>query len=594
MELCKQDEDATPAMKELHVESTEALAYLCQLLAGSTWLALDTEFIREKTYYPVFCLLQVCNGAVAATVDVLALHAHLDPLVQILYDQRVLKIFHAPSQDLEIFHKEFGDVPRPLFDTQLAAMALGKGYQKSYGDLVKHVLGIHLEKKESRTDWAARPLRKAQIRYALDDVVYLGPLRDRLHGMLAERGREHWLADDFEELANPATYAVKLEDAWTGVKRTGALKGKERAVLQAMARWREAEAQRCNKPRKWVLKDETLVDLARIMPRSLAELRNIQGISENILRRHGSHMLSVIQHGMTRPAEDFPDAPEKAPCLSAHQECIVDLLSTCLKLIAGECHISSAGLCSKRDLGWLVKGSRDLAVLKGWRRSLAGEQLLEVLGGKWGVGMVDGKMALIPLHALPSSSPSPSPSPLSEPSPPATTQASSSASASLHSSSLSSYPSSSSCTPPCATSRSSDSPLPYSSFPSSAAPSSPISALSAPSPSSPSSPSSFSPSSPSSSSSPSSPSSHSASTSSFSCSASPREQHSPPLNRSEHSPAKKKGHRKHRGRGRSRNASSHQSVRSSPYPSPSSSSPLQRSSNSPAAMDVCDSSSGAV
>ena len=195
-------------MQELYIDTPAQLQELCDRISGSTWLALDTEFAREKTYYPVLCLLQLCNGELAACIDPLNL-TDLTPLLEILVDPKVLKIFHAGRQDLEIFYHRWGRLPQPLFDTQIAAALLGLGDQIGYAPLVQQLLGRELEKGHTRTDWSRRPLDPEQLRYALDDVIYLGEVHRLLAARLREQEREHWLEDEFRELADPAT-ALKL------------------------------------------------------------------------------------------------------------------------------------------------------------------------------------------------------------------------------------------------------------------------------------------------------------------------------------------------------------------------------------------------
>ena len=239
-------------MEELYIDSHAALEALCTRLSGTEWLALDTEFIRERTYYPRLCLLQVSNGDVAACIDPLAID-DLGPLLDILFDSRTLKILHAARQDLEIFLHDYQRLPMPVFDTQPAAALLGHGDQIGYANLVKQLLQVDLPKDQSCTDWSQRPLDEQQRRYALDDVIYLGQLYLHLRGNLFDRERLQWLAADFAPLADPATYYPDPNDMWQRTKGRQQLRGRQLAVLQRRAAWRETEARARDLPRMWVL-----------------------------------------------------------------------------------------------------------------------------------------------------------------------------------------------------------------------------------------------------------------------------------------------------------------------------------------------------
>ncbi len=236
-------------MQEIYVDSPAGLDALCKQLQDSEWLALDTEFIREKTYYPRLCLFQVSNGDVAACVDPLRLD-DLQPLLDVLYDGRILKILHAARQDLEIFLHDYQRLPMPIFDTQPAAALLGYGDQIGYANLVKLMLDVDLPKDQSRTDWMQRPLDPQQQRYALDDVIYLGRLYLHMRANLFDRERLQWLAADFAPLADPETYYPDPMLMWRRIKGRQPLRGRQLAVLQQLAAWREREARRRDLPRK--------------------------------------------------------------------------------------------------------------------------------------------------------------------------------------------------------------------------------------------------------------------------------------------------------------------------------------------------------
>jgi len=368
-------------MQEIFVDTPEALAELATQLAGSEWLALDTEFIREKTYWPRLCLIQVSNGEIAAGIDVLALD-DLGPLLEVLFEGHVLKVFHAARQDLEIFLHDWGRLPLPLFDTQPAAALLGHGDQIGYARLVKEVLDVDLAKDQSRTDWSLRPLDKAQLRYALDDVIYLGQLYTEMRGSLSDRDRLQWLAADFADLADPATYLPDPMRVWRKVKGRQPLRGNQLAVLQHLAAWREERARELDRPRKWILKDEVLVDLARRAPKDLAGLGKIRGLEPGVIRNQGDSLLELIAAARELPREQWPSDGRPGAPLSHPQEALADLLSAALRLVAEQHQLSPTAIANRKELEKLVRGERDIELLHGWRRAVAGDTLLAVLEGR--------------------------------------------------------------------------------------------------------------------------------------------------------------------------------------------------------------------
>ncbi len=382
-------------MQELFVDTPEGLVDLAAQLAGSEWLALDTEFIREKTYWPRLCLIQVSNGEIAAGVDVLALD-DLKPLLDVLYDGHIIKVFHAARQDLEIFLHDWGHIPLPLFDTQPAAALLGHGDQIGYAKLVKAVLGVNLPKDQSRTDWSLRPLDQAQLRYALDDVIYLGQLYTEMRGSLSERDRLQWLAADFADLADPATYLPDPMLTWKKVKGRQPLRGAQLAVLQQLAAWREQRARELDRPRKWILKDEVLTDLARRTPKDMTSLGKVRGLEPGIIRNQGEALLALIAAGRATPKAQWPSDRRPGAPLSHQQEALVDLLSAALRLIAAEHQLSPTAIANRKDLDKLVRGEQDIELLHGWRRTVAGEPLLAVAHGEWQLLITESGPQLIP------------------------------------------------------------------------------------------------------------------------------------------------------------------------------------------------------
>jgi ribonuclease D len=378
-----------PAVQERFVDNSEDLARLCQDLHDSEWIALDTEFIREKTYFPRLCLVQVCNGEVAACVDPLALES-LDPLLEVLYDGRILKVLHAARQDLEIFLHDYRRIPLPVFDTQPAAALLGHGDQVGYANLVKQLLHVALPKDQSRTDWSRRPLDSSQLRYALDDVIYLGELYLHMRGHLFDRERLQWLAADFAPLADPRTYYPDPTSMWQRTKGRQALRGRQLAVLQALAAWRESEARNRDLPRKWIVKDDVMIELSRRLPRDLTGLAKIRGLEPGQIRREGEVLLELIEQAAQLPREQWPTDPTRSRPLDARQEAMVDLLTAALRLIADEQKLSPMAIASRKELEKLVRGDDDCALRSGWRHSVAGQRLVAVMQGKQSVVIDDG------------------------------------------------------------------------------------------------------------------------------------------------------------------------------------------------------------
>ncbi len=380
-------------MLELHIDTSEQLQELCNRLAGSAWLALDTEFIRDKTYYPKFCLLQISNGSVAASVDPLAIE-DLGELIDIIYDSSTVKIFHAGRQDLEIFHQLWGRLPQPLFDTQLAATLLGLGNQIGYGNLVQKITGRDLEKGHSRTDWSQRPLSKEQLRYALDDVIYLGEIYLDISARLKSLGRERWLQEDFNELTNPATYSIDPDAMWQRIKGNQHLKGVRTAILQKLAAWRERQAEQSDRPRRWIMKDEVLIELSRRQPKDIKELEGIRGLEPGTIKRNGASILKLINDSKELPKEQWPKIKRRPAPLNPNQEAVIDLLQCCLRLVAEQEEITPSALAGRKELEQLVMDRSDSELLHGWRKALVGDVLLDVLAGKISPVIEQGKMKL--------------------------------------------------------------------------------------------------------------------------------------------------------------------------------------------------------
>ncbi len=380
-------------MQELFIDTPDQLQNLCARLAGSKWLALDTEFLREKSYYPKFCLLQIANEQIAACIDPLAA-GDFSALMPLLEDPDITKVFHAGRQDLEIFHQLWNTLPTPLFDTQLAAMLTGHGDQIGYAALVQKLLGITLDKSHSRTDWSLRPLAREQQRYALDDVIYLGRIYLQLKAELERLGRTHWLADDFKTLATPATYQIDPQQQWQRIRGRQHLKGVQLAILQSLACWREETAIKRNKPKGWIIKDDVLLELARRKPKDKTALSRTRGLERHTIERHGDTLLELISDSSRLPAERWPREKAQTPRLTTEQDAMVDILMCSVRLLAKKQQLSPQALATRKELEQLATGSQDLAFLSGWKKAVIGNDLQKVVAGELWPHPINGQICL--------------------------------------------------------------------------------------------------------------------------------------------------------------------------------------------------------
>ncbi|HRX70608.1 MAG: ribonuclease D [Candidatus Competibacteraceae bacterium] len=358
----------------LYIVDQPALIEFCAGLNGASWLALDTEFIREQTFYPQLCLIQIASADYLACIDPIALPS-LEPLLTVLCNPAITKILHAAYQDLEIFHHLHGEVPAPVFDTQLAALVLGYGNQVGYANLVEQMLGVTLDKEHTRADWRRRPLPPEWLAYAIDDVRYLPELYRRQQAMLAERGWQMALNEDFMALTDPARYRSDPREAWRRVRDHQRLRGVQRAVLRALAAWREEQANRHDRPRRWILSDAILLNLAQRMPGNLEDLARIPGLPSSTLRQHGAAFLEYIAAARAEPPEQWPAPQPRRLRLTAKQAARVDDLLQWIADRASECSIPPQALANRRDVEQWLTGL-DSPLRHGWRAA--------VLGPHWG------------------------------------------------------------------------------------------------------------------------------------------------------------------------------------------------------------------
>lgn len=376
-----------------YIESGEQLRAFCARAAGSSVLAIDTEFIREKTYYPKLCLLQLATDDEVAIVDPLAV-SDLSPLVPLMTDPDTVKLLHAGGQDLEIIYRELGVLPDNLFDVQVAAALLGQSQQAGLASIVSAFLGISLKKSDSFTDWAMRPLAPSQISYAAEDVIYLPKLHRVMSFKLKEMGRQHWLDDDFQAMCDPARYDEDPFERYKRLKRGNQLTRKQSAAAREVAAWREVEARKRDIPRKWVLTDEQIVESCKREPKTIDELFLVRGMRNSLSTRDARQVIQLMGKAFaadpeTWPKQEMPSAPER------NVDSAVDLLTALVRVRAKEENIAMQTLASHGDLVQVARGHFEgTSVMHGWRKKILGDDMAALLDGKVSMRLVNGELAL--------------------------------------------------------------------------------------------------------------------------------------------------------------------------------------------------------
>jgi ribonuclease D len=375
------------------INDTDALAALCKTLRAQPFVTIDTEFLRDKTYYPQLCLVQLAGPDTGAhAVDPLAKGISLDPLVELLYDDNAVKVFHAARQDLEIVYNLTNDIPQALFDTQVAAMVCGFGDQVGYNNLVHDICGVRIDKGAQFTDWSRRPLSERQLSYALDDVTYLRDVYLKLDAQLVSQKRRDWVREEMAVLLDTATYANDPDRAWQRIKiRTD--KPQALAVLKEVAAWREREAQRRNVPRNRVVRDETLGDIAIHPPRNAQDLSGIRGFSADMARgRLGQGVLDAVQKGLAVPKAEAPK-PEQKLRFPQDATPVLEMLKMLLRIQCSEHDVAAKLVASGNDLELLaLDDAADIPALKGWRRDVFGAEALRLKHGEIALSLHKGRI----------------------------------------------------------------------------------------------------------------------------------------------------------------------------------------------------------
>lgn len=365
----------------MYVTDQESLEAFVERARSSEVLAIDTEFLREKTYRAKLCLLQLATDDEVAIVDPFAVD-DLAAIVPLLEDPSITKLFHAGTQDLEILYHDLGVVPHPLFDTQVAAALLGCTQQVGYGALVHSICGVTLKKTDSYTDWSQRPLTESQLEYAADDVVYLPELYREMRRRLEEKGRLEWLAPDFAELEDPSHYEQDPYDRFRRLRRVNQLSGRQLALAREVAAWREEQAMKRNIPRKWVLSDEQVVEVCKREARTIDELYMVRGVRSHVPTREARTLVERMRKAAALPKDRWP-VLDRAAKSERNVDAEVDLMNALVRLRARESDIAMQTLASHGDLCKVARGHVDeVAVLRGWRREIVGEDLLDLLAGR--------------------------------------------------------------------------------------------------------------------------------------------------------------------------------------------------------------------
>lgn len=396
------------SLMKIHPLITDSaeLSALCQRLAQAEFVCVDTEFMRENTYWPELCLIQIADTNEAAAIDPLAKDLDLSPLLDLLVDNEdVLKVFHAGGQDVEIIYNLTGKTPHPIFDTQIAMMAISQSEQIGYSNLVESWLGMQIDKGARFTDWSRRPLTERQIEYAIGDVTHLAKIFPKILARLIKTGRGAWLDIEMEKLADPDNYRNDPGVAWQRIKAAGrnpAMLGR----LKALAAWREYEAQDKNIPRGRIARDETLADIASHPPKTQADLAKVRGLSAGWKDNEiGKRLMATLENAKPLSDAELPArAPRGAP-LGKEGALVADLLKLLLKIRSREIDVAARLLARSEDLELLAAGIRDLPLLEGWRFEQFGRDALELVEGKLAFAVIKGRLKMAHIDKIGGSEP---------------------------------------------------------------------------------------------------------------------------------------------------------------------------------------------
>lgn len=377
----------------MYISTYEELSAFSERAARFNAIAVDTEFLRERTYHPRLCLVQVATPDECVVIDVIAID-NLAPLAILMRDEGTVKVFHACSQDMEVLNYTLGALPAPIFDTQIAAAFLGERMQTSYNGMVHAFCGVTLPKSESLTDWSRRPLTPEQIEYALDDVRYLIKAYDVIMERLDESGRASWVLDEIRPLTDRSHYVVDRRVAFKRVKRVNSLTRRQLAVARELAAWREARAEYSNIPRKWLMSDEVLIALSKRPPHDAASLRRVRG-TEQLSDADVAGALSVIARGESCPADKYPFIARTHKPASPELESVIDLMYALIRLVGERSGVATAMIASRDDLVDYVDRPQDSPLREGWRFELVGTLIDDLLNGDIGLTVKDRALEIL-------------------------------------------------------------------------------------------------------------------------------------------------------------------------------------------------------
>ena len=375
------------------IETKSDLIQFIEKISHSDWLALDTEFLREKTYYAKLCLIQIeSSDGLRACIDPISID-DISPLTDLLNDNKITKVFHAAHQDLEILLQMTGSVPSPIFDTQVAASVLGIGDHMAYARLVEALTGTILSKAQSRTNWAQRPLKPAQLDYAIDDVRYLAQVYPKMLKQLQSKDRLQWLDKDFEQAADPQTYAINADQRWKKVRGLQVLKRPQLAILKNLTAWRENKAEQSDVPRKWIIGDEILIELAKQQPSNKEELAEIRGLNVDRTQKYHKLWFDLIAKGLATPEGEWPELPRsKKP--TPNQNITIDLLMLVLQIQAKKHGIMPAVIATRKQVAAMLQaGNSHLS--NDWRGEIVNDEFSKLLSGELSLGMEGNSVQLL-------------------------------------------------------------------------------------------------------------------------------------------------------------------------------------------------------
>ncbi len=380
----------------LITEQTQ-LVEACRRLANETFLSIDTEFMREKTYYPQLCLIQIAGKKEAIVIDALAEDINLNPVLELMENEAITKVFHACRQDIEIFYNLNHKIPSPIFDTQIGAMVCGYGESVGYDKLVRQITGIQIDKSSRFTDWSYRPLSKQQIKYALSDVTHLRTVFESLSSQLEKSGRTKWLEEEFKTVLNPETYNTPLDKSW---KRLKVKNGQPRflILIRELCAFREREAQNRNVPRNRIIRDDILLDIAARSPKSPHDLAKVRNLTKQFSQgKLGESILRVVETANKIPDSEAPPL-EKVNNFQHQKSALVDLLKVLLKLKSEDFNVAQKLIANSTDLEAIANNNdANVLALTGWRKDIFGDDALLLKTGKIALSASNGKIQLIRL-----------------------------------------------------------------------------------------------------------------------------------------------------------------------------------------------------